>query len=141
MKSDWYASQGTSLPASIESGVSLRNSLVPNSTTLYTIKLSECYGVFATVITRKVTLALPLHLFSLSHSPLCLSCFGHKVQTLQTPFIATQLPTSLSSRCNKLPPFSGSYIYLAFPVQLTSPKTPIPAVARPTHHLQDYILY
>ena len=32
MKSDWYASQGTSLPASIESGVSLRNSLVPNST-------------------------------------------------------------------------------------------------------------
>ena len=76
-----------------------------------------------------------------SHSPIYLSYFGHEVQTLQTPFIATQLPTSLSSRCNKLPPFSGFYIYLAFPVQLTSPKTPIPAVARPPHHLQDYILY
>ena len=140
MKSDWYASQGTSLPASIESGVSLRNSLVPNSTTLYTIKLSECYGVFATVITRKVTLALPLHLFSVSHSPLCLSCFGHTVRTLRTPFMAGQLPTSLS-RCNKRHPFSGSYIYLTFPMQLTSPKTPIPAASRPPKYLQDYILY
>ena len=52
--------QGTPLPTSIESGVSLRNSLVPNSTTLYKIKLSECYGVFATVI--------PVESLSVSHA-------------------------------------------------------------------------
>ena len=52
--------QGTSLPASIDSGISLRNSLVPNSTTLYKIKLPECYGVFATVI--------PVESLSVSHA-------------------------------------------------------------------------
>ena len=53
-------SQGTSLPASIESGVSLRNSLVLNSTILYKIKLSECYSVIATVI--------PVESLSVSHA-------------------------------------------------------------------------
>ena len=52
--------QGTLLPTSIESGVSLRNSLVPNSTSLYKIKLCECYGVFATVI--------PVESLSVSHA-------------------------------------------------------------------------
>ena len=42
--------QSTSLPASIESGVSSKNSLVPNSATLYKIELSKCYGVLPTVI-------------------------------------------------------------------------------------------
>lgn len=92
------------------------------------------------MLTMKVTSALPLHLFSVvSHLPVYLRYFGHTVRTLHTPFMATQLPTSLS-RCNKLPPFSGSYIYLTFPVQLTSRETPIPAASRPPEYLQDYIL-
>ena len=95
------------------------------------------------MITMKVTAALPLHLFSVvSHSSLHLSYFDHTVQTLQTPFMPTQVPTSLSSRCNKLLPFSGSYIYLIFFVQLTSPKSPITAGSgsTPPKYLQDYIL-
>lgn len=125
--------QSTSLPASIESGVLIKNSLVPNSATLYKIKLSKCYGVLPIVyhqlpMITMVTAALPLHLFSVvSHSSLHLSYLGHTVQTLQTPFMPTQVPISLSSRCNKLLPFSGSYIYLIFFVQLRSPKSPITA--------------
>ena len=95
------------------------------------------------MITMKVTAALPLHLFSVvSHSSLHLSYFDHTVQTLQTPFMPTQVPTSLSSRCNKLHPFSGSYICLIFFVQLTSPKSPITtgSGSTPPKYLQDYIL-
>ena len=95
------------------------------------------------MITMKVTAALPLHLFSVvSHSSLHLSYFGHTVQTLQTPFMPTQVPTSLSSRCNKPLPFSGSYIYLIFSVQLTSRESPITAASgsTPPKYLQHYIL-
>ena len=85
------------------------------------------------MITMKVTAALPLHLFSVvSHSSLHLSYSGHTVQTLQTPFMPTQVATSLSSRCNKLLPFSGSYIYFIYFVQLTSPESPITAASGST---------
>ena len=133
MKSDWYASQActryTIAHVNREwcfikkfTGSQLHY-IVQNqimSVTVYS-QLSYPWRAYQfPMLTMKVTSALPLHLFSVvSHSPIYLSYFGHKVQTLQTlqtPFIATQLPTSLSSRCNKLPPFSGSYIYLAFPV-------------------------
>lgn len=95
------------------------------------------------IITMKVTAALPLHLFSVvSHSLLHLSYFGHTVQTLQTPFMPSQVPTSFSSRYNKLLPFSGSYIYFIYFVQLTSPESPITAASgsTPPKYLQDYIL-
>ena len=95
------------------------------------------------IITMKVTAALPLHLFSVvSHSLLHLSYFGHTVQTLQTTFMPSQVPTSFSSRYNKLLPFSGSYIYFIYFVQLTSSESPITAASgsTPPKYLQDYIL-
>ena len=51
-------------------------------------------------------------------------------------------PTSFSSRCNKLFPFCGSYIYLIFFVQLTSSESPITtgSGSTPPKYLKDYSL-